>query len=61
MLQTHLDTLLFCSNLQCHKLLQVSEYGPGNLSLNNHGYVGINFLHFTQKCHLSLIPAYVHT
>jgi hypothetical protein len=25
MVQAHLDTLLFCSNLQCCKLLQVSE------------------------------------
>jgi hypothetical protein len=28
MLQTNLDKLLFCSNLLCCKLLQVSEYGP---------------------------------
>jgi hypothetical protein len=28
MLQTNLDTLLFCSNLRHSKLLQVSEYGP---------------------------------
>jgi hypothetical protein len=28
MLQTNLDTLLFCSNLLCRKLPQVSEYGP---------------------------------
>jgi hypothetical protein len=28
MLQTNWDTLLFCSNLLCRELLQVSEYGP---------------------------------
>jgi hypothetical protein len=27
MLHTNLDTLLFCRNLQCRKLLQISEYG----------------------------------
>jgi hypothetical protein len=30
MLQTNLNTLLFCSNLLCRKLLQVFEYGPKN-------------------------------
>jgi hypothetical protein len=28
MLQTNLDTLLFCRKLLCRKLLQVPEYGP---------------------------------
>jgi hypothetical protein len=28
MLQTNLNTLLFCRNLLCRKLRQVSEYGP---------------------------------
>jgi hypothetical protein len=28
MLQTKLNTLHFCRNLLCRKLLQVSEYGP---------------------------------
>jgi hypothetical protein len=34
MLQTNLDTLLFCSKLLCRKLLQVSEYGPWIVSVN---------------------------
>jgi hypothetical protein len=28
MLHTNSDALLFCRNLQCRNLLQVSEYGP---------------------------------
>jgi hypothetical protein len=28
MLQSNLDTLLFCSKLLCRKLLQVFKYGP---------------------------------
>jgi hypothetical protein len=31
MLQTNLDTLLFCSNLLCRKLLQVPANGPWHL------------------------------
>jgi hypothetical protein len=42
MLQTNLDTLLFCRNLLCRKLLQVSEYGPrlGNddVYFSEHGF-----------------------
>jgi hypothetical protein len=35
MLHTNLDTLLFCRNLQCRKLLQVSEYGPFAVKIYN--------------------------
>jgi hypothetical protein len=40
-LQTNLDTLLFCSNLLCRKLPQVSEYGPLNFGWQ-HSYSGSN-------------------
>jgi hypothetical protein len=48
MLHSNLDALLFCCNLQCRKLLQVSEFGPSiqsglpELSGRRQVVIGIN-------------------